>query len=475
MLPDVERLARAARLDAFAARLRAIGYDARAIASANKPGALAFDPLRAPLRLWHLRRRTEASAIATRIFFEGDDAREDEARSALGDLAPWIDAGLVESREGRVASRFRIAPFGGGPDAPLVIGDALGAHEDAVMAAGGTTIALARAAIPSARVASACDLGCGAGAIAIAMSRVAGRVVALDVNPRAIALTQINARVNGASNVIAEVSDWFDAARGARFSLVASQPPFAARAEGAANVAFLHGGARGDELPLRALSQIDSHLEDGGLAFVQADWPILQETTRAALVDRMRAAMGERGDLVLFQAPNQDLDEVVAHYAAARHADLGDAFRADALALRDHFERVDVRAVCTALAIVRRAARGFSAQVPVRHAHDAPITRDAVDRFVSAIDLARASDEILDRADLEVAPGVTIADAPDLGDGVRGAIVRAAPPALIQPFALDGDDARALDEIARGARSRDERTRRAARSLLLRGVLQSAR
>ena len=304
---------------------------------------------------------------------------EHEARAALADVGPWLDAGLVTREGDRFSSPWRVVPFG----SSFVVGDALRDDVDAVMAVGGSTIALARAAIPSRPVARACDLGCGAGAIALAMAPVAETVFALDVNPRAVALASINARMNGVTNVVARAGDWFAPATGERFSLVATQPPFAARANGVPGVTFLHGGARGDEVALHAIAELDAHLEDDGIAFVQCDWPVVGDDEIAS---RVRDALGARADLIFFRAPNQDLDEVVAHYASARHVEPGRAFRDEAIALREHFERIGVRATCTGLAVTRAARRdrgdgGFTAQIPVRHAHDAPITRNAVDRF----------------------------------------------------------------------------------------------
>ncbi len=473
MLPDVDRLAASDFLHVFSDRLRSIGYDARHLASLTKlPGARLDDALRAPLRIWHLRKRVDEASIATRIFLEKDDVEHDEARRALGDLGPWLDAGLIEHKDDRITSAWRIVPFG----TSWIIGDALESELDAVMAVGASTMLLAHASIPAGApttmLDSACDLGCGAGAVAIALSRVAKTVHALDVNPRAVRLAEINARLNGAKNVVAEVSDWFGSVGSKKFSLVASQPPFAAQLAGDERVVFLHGGARGDELPLHALVQIESHLEPAGLAFVQCDWPIDDATSERDICDRVRKAVGARGDLFFLRAPNQDLDEVVAHYAAARHAELGDAYRRFAIALRDHFERARIRAVCAGLVVLRSTPRdGLTVQIPARHAHDAPRARASIDSFVAATTLAHDDDDVLDRAALEIAPGIALGDAPDLGDGARGAIVRASAPAFVHSFALDDDEARALAEILRRTHTHDERTRRIARSLLLRGVL----
>jgi 16S rRNA (guanine1207-N2)-methyltransferase len=70
-----------------------------------------------------------------------------------------------------------------------------------------------------------CDLGCGAGAIALTLARrsPAAHVVAVDVNERARALCAANAAHNGVLNVSVAAPDDVDPAQ--RFDLVWSNPP----------------------------------------------------------------------------------------------------------------------------------------------------------------------------------------------------------------------------------------------------------
>lgn len=70
------------------------------------------------------------------------------------------------------------------------------------------------------------DLGCGAGANAILAAQVTEEVVAVDVNPLAVAATVANAARNGVGErVRCLVSDVFDAVDG-DFDLVVIDPPF---------------------------------------------------------------------------------------------------------------------------------------------------------------------------------------------------------------------------------------------------------
>lgn len=69
------------------------------------------------------------------------------------------------------------------------------------------------------------DLGCGHGVIAVALARRApgARIVAVDVNSRALELTRVNAAANGAGSV--EVSAPAEVAPDLRFDAIYSNPP----------------------------------------------------------------------------------------------------------------------------------------------------------------------------------------------------------------------------------------------------------
>lgn len=70
------------------------------------------------------------------------------------------------------------------------------------------------------------DMGCGAGANAILAAQVTDKVVAVDVNPIAVAATAANAERNGVRDrVAAKVSDLFDEVDG-DFDVIVFDPPF---------------------------------------------------------------------------------------------------------------------------------------------------------------------------------------------------------------------------------------------------------
>jgi 16S rRNA G1207 methylase RsmC len=109
------------------------------------------------------------------------------------------------------------------PDQSLVLQTDRGVFSVGGLDAG--TEILLREAPPPPAAGAILDLGCGHGVIAVVLARRApgARVIAVDVNRRALELTRVNAAANGAGNV--EVCQPDDVAGELRFAAVYSNPP----------------------------------------------------------------------------------------------------------------------------------------------------------------------------------------------------------------------------------------------------------
>ncbi|MEW7850227.1 class I SAM-dependent methyltransferase [Massilia aurea] len=109
----------------------------------------------------------------------------------------------------------------------------------------------------------AIDIGCGggAGALAIAQAFPGADVIGADVNRAALALAEVNARLNGAASFAAHESDLFDGVTG-DFDLVISNPPFVVDPD---ERRYRHGGGeRGAELSRRIVEEGLARLRPGG-------------------------------------------------------------------------------------------------------------------------------------------------------------------------------------------------------------------
>ncbi|USX24887.1 class I SAM-dependent methyltransferase [Oxalobacteraceae bacterium OTU3CINTB1] len=109
----------------------------------------------------------------------------------------------------------------------------------------------------------AADIGCGAGpgAIMLAKRFPEAQIYAVDINPRALALAEVNSRLAGAANVACVHSDMLSALDG-EFDLIISNPPYLLDAE---QRAYRHGGGElGAGLSLRIVEAAIARLAPGG-------------------------------------------------------------------------------------------------------------------------------------------------------------------------------------------------------------------
>lgn len=142
---------------------------------------------------------------------------------------------------------------------------------------------LAQRAVPPER---AVDIGTGtgAGALVIANACPSAQVWATDINPGALRLAGINARLAGAANLQVQRSDVVNGVEG-RFDLIVANPPYMQDPKGRA---YRDGGAgMGSALSLRILAESLPRLAAGGtvllytgVAIVNGQDPFLEGARR---------------------------------------------------------------------------------------------------------------------------------------------------------------------------------------------------
>ncbi len=438
-LPDASRLLALppAKWRALGERLVAVGMTNETLLDVTRSlDALTFE-VRRVLRRGALRRRKEPACWAFRMLSYGDAVREEEARSVLGELlTPLVDVGFLTLEGARCVSPFFLRLH----DADYMLVDDLAHGDAAVMGSGSTTEHLSRAAVPTERVKRALDFGCGSGPTALTLARRAEQVVGIDVNPRAIDFAKVSAAINGIDNVDFRVGDMFAPIEGERFDVISSQPPFVPRAAGSKESTFLHGGARGDEFPLRVLAEAPRHLEPGGRCVLYVDWPEIEGDPLEA---RLRAAQPSTDfDLLVLAAPSVAVDGFAATYAAHEQPIL-DVRYADAVTeLCTHLARVAITSFRPTFTVIRKRASqatdavAFTRVVPVRSMNDVVPTSRRIDRFFAARDLFSASDATLLDAQLRVPKGTLFDEVRDEPDPNSDAVmtVRFAARAMLGPM-----------------------------------------
>ena len=117
---------------------------------------------------------------------------------------------------------------------------------------------------------TALDLGCGCGIQALLLSRHVERVTATDINPRALALTHINAEINDISNIEILEGSYFEPVKGRTFDLIVANLPYVITPENKYIYRDLNQG--GDKAIRETVQQIPTHLTEGGFAHLMLNW-----------------------------------------------------------------------------------------------------------------------------------------------------------------------------------------------------------
>jgi methylase of polypeptide subunit release factors len=420
----------------------------------------------------------------------GDPVKEDDARAVLGDVAlgPLVDAGFLVQRDAGFASAFSVGVL----DDQYLLYDDLRSFSDAVMGLSDATVTLARAALPGAKVEAALDLGCGSGTAAFVLAQRAARVIATDVNPRALELARVGIAMNGLTNVELRQGDLFEPVAGERFDVIASQPPFVGRPPGAADATFMYGGSVGDELSLRLLGELPGRLSAMGRAVLLIAWPLGAERS---LAQRLSRAIGtDELDVAVLQAPPTPIDEHCAEYAAAAVGRSDEVYEKAFEAQRDHFEKVGVAALSTSLTVIQPARRrpGSVVTIPSARIVGSDLTSAAITAMFEARGIA-ADPSSLAGATLRVPSDTVFAEertglddedatalfvrfpgaSPKAGARVPGELLKVVSYVHLAPTVRDGLHQIADDEGA----PREEAIRKLlpiVRDALLRGVLTPA-
>lgn len=144
---------------------------------------------------------------------------------------------------------------------------------DHVLGVGGASRTLAEIIMPI-EVDRALDLGTGCGIQALLVARHAGAVVATDISARALAYAELNAQLNGVTNIEFRLGSMFEPVSGEAFDLIVSNPPFVItpRVEGVPEYEYRDGGLVGDALVEQFIRSAPDHLTPGGTAQLLGNW-----------------------------------------------------------------------------------------------------------------------------------------------------------------------------------------------------------
>jgi len=114
------------------------------------------------------------------------------------------------------------------------------------------------------------DLGTGNAVQALTASAHSDRVVATDLNPRAVAYAKFSARLNGLENIECLPGDGFEPVAGRKFDLIASNPPFFISPAG--RYLFCDNSMDLDQLCRRFVKEAPAYLNEDGYFQLLCEW-----------------------------------------------------------------------------------------------------------------------------------------------------------------------------------------------------------
>lgn len=233
------------------------------------------------------RRTTGGSAVETlaRLFLLQTPVPVADAEAALPGLLDRLTAeGLVEQSVSEVAARLDIRPYATDDEAFWVVSDLTPGLDggpqrvgtDHVLGISSASTSLAQLTIRE-PVGRALDLGTGCGVQALHLAGHADRVVATDVNQRALRLTRFNAALNAvADRVDVRDGSYFQPVAGERFDLIATNPPFVISPGTGERLVYRDSGLPGDRVVEDIVRAAPDHLTEGGWCQVLANWVIAE-------------------------------------------------------------------------------------------------------------------------------------------------------------------------------------------------------
>ena len=231
-----------------------------------------------------LLRTTSGGPLDTlvRLFLLQTTVGRDEADRALPGLVDRLcNAGLLEQSVSEVAARTDCRPYATEDRDLWIVSDLTPGLDGSPVAVGpGHVLGISSASTSLAQltmrepVGSALDLGTGCGVQALHLAGHAGRVVATDVNARALWMTRLNAALN---EVDVDVRDgsFFEPVAGERFDLISTNPPFVISPATGERLVYRDSGLPGDRVVEHIVRTGPDHLADGGWLQVLANWAIV--------------------------------------------------------------------------------------------------------------------------------------------------------------------------------------------------------
>jgi hypothetical protein len=254
---------------------------------------------------------------------------------------------------------------------------------------------------PLVDVEAALDLGTGCGVHALLASRHASRVVATDVNPRALQLTALNARLNGIGNVEIRQGSLFEPVVGERFELVVANLPYVISPD--TRFLYRDAGIPGDALSRRVLRELPTYLVEGGLATLQGNWTHGRDSPWWSPLEHDLRSAG--CDAYLLRRDTQDPLAYAVGWLSRPAPHEVDEHAATVSRWRESYREGGIEAITTMVIILRRRTGANWCYAVTEERQPRPELAGAIGRLFATQDSLADG---LPVADLRPAPGLVV-------------------------------------------------------------------
>jgi len=217
--------------------------------------------------------------------------RDELDRALPGLVDPLLAAGILEADQDRVRARIDLRPYASDETdrqargnywifsdlTPGLDGPMTPVAPDFVLGVSPASMTLAELTIRR-PVTSALDLGTGCGVQSLHLARHAERVVATDVNTRALAMARASMRLNGIDTVDIREGSLYEPVGDETYDLIVTNPPYVMSPPGSADhrLTYREAGLVADDLVRQVVVDGARHLNPGGTLQVLGNWAQLR-------------------------------------------------------------------------------------------------------------------------------------------------------------------------------------------------------
>lgn len=305
---------------------------------------------------------TDPQAALIRLFILQQAVPREQVAAAV-DVASLEEAGFVEDQGRSVRAVVDIRPYGSPDDGASgwVVADPTPGldHQmhpirpDYVLGVSPASTTLAQLTMRT-RVGAALDLGTGCGVQSLHLAQHAARVVATDVNERALDLARVTAALGGI-DVDYRNGSLYEPVAGQRFDLIVSNPPFVMSPPSAEadTLAYREANFEGDSLVETLIRGAADHLTPGGSLQLLTNWAVTDEPWQERLV----AWIPDGCDAWIIERERLDVFSYIEMWLTDAGLAGTDGWRAAYDEWLGYFERLGIRNIGMGWVLVTRAER----------------------------------------------------------------------------------------------------------------------